>query len=125
MDREFRRSLVLLGAVTLVTAWFSVTFYFPDEHYQILEFMSWKLGVTPVSELPWEFSAQIRPWLQPLLYFLISKPLLLLGVTDMFTVVFVLRLGMGLLSLAALAVFARALLPTIEGEGERRAFIRY
>ena len=30
MDREFRRSLVLLGAVTLVTAWFSETFYFPD-----------------------------------------------------------------------------------------------
>ena len=32
-----RRSLFILTAVTVVTAWFSNTFYFPDEHYQILE----------------------------------------------------------------------------------------
>lgn len=125
MDKELRRSLILLGAVTLVTAWFSETFYFPDEHYQILEFMSWKLGITPVSELPWEFSARIRPWLQPLLYFLIVKPLILLGVKDMFTIVFILRLATGLLSLVALAAFVRALLPTIEGAEEKRAFVRY
>jgi len=125
MDRELRRSLLLLAAVTLVTAWFSETFYFPDEHYQILEFMSWKLGITPVSELPWEFSARIRPWMQPLLYFLIGKPLLLLGVKDMFTIVFVLRLATGLFSLAALAAFIRALLPTIESQEEKRALVRY
>ena len=45
--------------------------------------------------------------------------------TDMFTIVFVLRLATGLFSLAALAVFARAVLPTIEGEEEKRAFVRY
>ena len=61
MDRELRRSLVLLGAVTLVTAWFSELYYHPDEHFQILELMSWKLGITPVSELMWEFPARIRP----------------------------------------------------------------
>jgi len=125
MDREFRRSLLILGAVILVTAWFSVLFYFPDEHYQVLEFMSYRLGITPASELPWEFSARIRPWFQPLLYFLIAKPLLLLGVRDMFTIAFVLRLATGLFSLAALAMFARAVLPTIAGDEEKRAFVRY
>jgi phosphatidylinositol glycan class B len=125
MDRELRRSLLILAAVTLVTAWFSVLFYFPDEHYQVLEFMSFKLGITPASELPWEFSARIRPWLQPLLYFLIARPLSALGVRDMFTIVFVLRLATGLFSLAALAAFARAVLPTIAGEAEKRAFVRY
>jgi len=125
MDRELRRSLVLLGAATLVTAWFSQLFYHPDEHFQILEFMSWKLGITPVSELPWEFSSRIRPWLHPLLYFLIAKPLILLGVKDTFTIVFFLRLATGLVSLAALAVFVRALLPTIEDETEKRTFVRY
>ncbi|HKU65010.1 MAG TPA: hypothetical protein VJQ06_08125 [Rhizomicrobium sp.] len=125
MDRELRRSLVLLGAVTMVTAWFSELYYHPDEHFQILELMSWKLGVTPVSELMWEFPAHIRPWLQPLLYFLIAKPLILLGVTDMFTIVFVLRLATGLFSLGALAVFVRALLPTIESQEEKRAWVRY
>jgi phosphatidylinositol glycan class B len=125
MDKELKRSLVLLGVVTLVTAWFSELHYHPDEHYQTLEFMSWKLGITPVSELPWEFSSRIRPWLHPLLYFLIAKPLILLGVKDMFTIVFLLRLVTGLLSLVALAVFVRALLPTMEDEAEKRALVRY
>jgi phosphatidylinositol glycan class B len=125
MDSELRRSLWILAAVVLVTAWFSETFYFPDEHYQVLEFMGYKLGLTPASDLPWEFSARIRPWFQPLVYFLIARPLTLLGVKDMFTIVFLLRLATGLFSLAALAAFARAVLPTIEGEEGKRAFVRY
>jgi phosphatidylinositol glycan class B len=125
MDRDLKRSLILLATVTLVTAWFGELFYHPDEHYQILEFLSWKLGITPVSELPWEFSARIRPWLHPLLYFLIAKPLMVLGVTDMFTIVFVLRVATGLLCLVALAVFVRAILPTLQSDEERRAFVRY
>ncbi len=125
MDRELRRSLFILLAVTAVTAWFSELFYFPDEHYQVLEFMSHKLGITPASDLPWEFSARIRPWFQPLVYFLIAKPLIALGLKDMFAIAFVLRLTTGLFSLLALALFAQALLPTIEGGDERRAFVRY
>lgn len=125
MDKALRQSLLLLAAVTLVTAWFSVTFYFPDEHYQVLEFMSYKLGITRAAELPWEFSVRIRPWLQPLLYFLIAKPLTLLGVTDMFTLAFILRLATCVFSLTAVAVFARSVLSTIEGDEEKRAFVRY
>jgi phosphatidylinositol glycan class B len=125
MDRELRRSLLILTAIVVVTAWFSELFYFPDEHYQVLEFMSYKLGITPASDLPWEFHAQIRPWFQPLVYFLIAKPLLVLGLNDMFAIAFVLRLATGLFSLLALALFARAILPTIDGEEEQRAFIRY
>ncbi len=125
MDRELRRSLVILAVVTLVTAWFSVTFYFPDEHFQVLEFMSFKLGITPASSLPWEFGARIRPCFQPGVYFLIARPLIASGITDMFTITFILRLLTGLFSLTALALFVRALLPTIEGEDERRAFVRY
>jgi phosphatidylinositol glycan class B len=125
MDRVLRRSLLILTLVTIVTAWFSVTFYFPDEHFQILEFMGLKLGITPAAELPWEYQARIRPWFQPLLYFLIVSPLRALGLQDMFTLVFVLRLLTGLFSVAALALFARAILGTIEGEAEKRSFVRY
>ena len=125
MDKALRRSLAILAAVTLVTAWFSETFYFPDEHYQILEFMGFKLGITQPGELPWEFSARIRPWFQPLVYFLIAKPAMLAGVKDMFVIAFLLRLATGLFSLLALAVFARAILATIAGEEEKRAFVRY
>lgn len=125
MDRELRRSLLILAAVIAVTAWFSDLFYFPDEHYQVLEFMSYRLGITPASDLPWEFSARIRPWFQPLVYFLIARPLMFLGLKDIFAIVFVLRLATGMFSLLALARYAKALLPTIEGEEERRAFVRY
>jgi phosphatidylinositol glycan class B len=125
MDRELRRSLLILAAVVAITAWFSELFYFPDEHYQVLEFMSFKLGITPAADLPWEFHAHIRPWFQPLIYFLVARPLMGLGLTDMFAVAFVLRLATGLFSLLALALFAKAVMPTIEGEEEQRAFVRY
>jgi len=120
-----RRSLIILAVVTVVTAWFSNTFYFPDEHYQILEFMGHKLGITSAQDLPWEFEARIRPWLQPFLYYLITWPLMALGVTDMFAITFILRLVTGLFSVFALAVFARAILDTLKDEAQQRAFARY
>jgi phosphatidylinositol glycan class B len=123
--QALRRSLLILAAVTIVTAWFSVLFYFPDEHYQVLEFMSYRLGITQPADLPWEFAARIRPWLQPLIYFCIAKPLLWLGLHDLFMLTFVLRLATGLFSVAALAVFARAVLDTIDGDEQKRAFVRY
>ena len=52
-----RRALVLLAVVTAITAWFSETFFFPDEHFQILEFMAMKLGLTNPGDLPWEYGA--------------------------------------------------------------------
>ncbi len=125
MTAELKRSLIILAVVTIVTACFSDLFYFPDEHFQVLEFMSHKLGITPASALPWEFAARIRPWTQPLIYWLFAKPLLLLGVHDLFTITFILRLLTGLFSLAALATFARAILPTLPGDDEKHAFLRY
>ncbi len=125
LARILRRSLMILAGVTIVTAWFSNTFYFPDEHFQILEFMGHRLGITPASELPWEFQARIRPWLQPLLYFLIARPLMAMGLTDMFAIVFVLRLVTGLFSVFALAIFARAVMATLKDEAEKRAFALY
>src|SRR5690348_14361268 len=43
----------------------------------------------------------------------------------MFVIAFILRLTTGLFSLLALTAFARAILATIEGEEEKRAFVRY
>jgi phosphatidylinositol glycan class B len=61
MNSELRRSIAILAVVVIVTAWFSETFYFPDEHYQILEFMGSKLGITPRAELPWNFPPASGP----------------------------------------------------------------
>src|SRR5512140_3177096 len=102
-----RRGIAVLLLVTLVTAYFSETFFFPDEHYQVLEYMSMKLGITGAADLPWEFRAQARPWLQPFLYYLVAKPLMAIGIRDLFDVVFVLRLATAAVSLWALWAFAR------------------
>lgn len=118
------RSLAVLGIVTLVTAWFSETFFFPDEHYQVLEFMAFKLGITPAHDLPWEFEAHIRPWLQPFLYYLIAKPLLALGLNNLFTLAFILRLITGAFSMLALAVFARFMLAEFKRPAEQIAYAR-
>lgn len=47
-----------------LAAYFSSGFYHWDEYYQILEFTALKWGKTTAQELPWEFHAKMRPWLQ-------------------------------------------------------------
>ena len=118
-ERILIRSLAIVTAVTVVTAYFSETFFQIDEHYQVLEFMSTKLGFTSPSSLPWEYGAHIRPWMQPFLYFLIAKPLIFVGVHDLFDVVFVLRLATDMASIVALAVFAKATLDELERADEK------
>ena len=127
--RYLRRSLIFLATVTLVTAYFSETFFHPDEHASVLAFLGYKLGWTTVAELPWEFGAHIRSWMQPFLYYLIARPLTLAGMTDPFNVTLVLRLATGALSIASLAMFAVAvtrILPTLnERKGYARSLLFY
>ena len=62
------RRLLLVGlAFYLVAALFGEGFIHPDEHFQILEFASARLRLSPLADLPWEFQERIRPSLQPVL----------------------------------------------------------
>lgn len=109
-----RPEVRLLGlnlAVTLVMASSSLTFFHPDEHYQVLELCGYKLGFTAESELPWEYAARIRPFMQPWLCYLIVSPLKFLQVVDRFTLAFVLRLVSGLVAFAALVQMVRVTTP--------------
>jgi phosphatidylinositol glycan class B len=118
------RSLAVLALFTISTAWVSDLFFWPDEHWQVLEFLGFKLGITPAAELPWEFASRVRSWMQPFLYWLIAKPLIAAGLTDMFKVVFVLRLATGALSFAAIAAFARLFQSDLARSDEKFAFAR-
>ncbi len=115
----------MLAVVTLVTAYFSEVYYKPDEHFQILEFLSYKLGRTSPAELPWEFNAGIRPWMQPWLYFLVAKPMTLVGIQDPFTIVFVLQILTGFASLGALAVFADAMVADLASLDQKLTYLRF
>jgi phosphatidylinositol glycan class B len=122
--RDLRRSLVFLAAVTLVTAYFSETFFHPDEHASVLAFLGYKLGWTTAAELPWEFGAHIRSWMQPFLYYLIARPLARVGMTDPFNVTLVLRMATGALSIASLAMFAVAVTRILATRDEREGYAR-
>ncbi len=74
------KKLILFSlAMHLVYALFSTGFHHWDEHFQILEFLNYKLELSPSSDLPWEFTEGMRPFIQPFFYYLLVKPSLLLG----------------------------------------------
>lgn len=98
-DLKISQWLLLSLGIHLICAYFSVGYWQPDEHYQILEFLGTKLYGTPTSSLPWEFNAQIRPWFQIFSYYSILK---LIPLRDPFIVATFLRLITSLFSFISL-----------------------
>lgn len=108
-----KRLLFIAIIVHLIAAWFSVGFHHPDEHFQIIEFANYKLGITPVNRLPWEFPAEMRPGLQPLMVYILLKPYYALGFTNPYHFAMLLRLLSGMLALFTAWKFHKAIAPQI------------
>jgi phosphatidylinositol glycan class B len=99
----------LFGAIVhLLAALFSVGHLHPDEHFQILEFLGFKLGLTPESALPWEYSAKMRPWTQPGAYYLLAKLYSFIGISDRFFWVGSFRLISSLIGFSSLFLLTYA-----------------
>lgn len=75
-----KRWLLVSLAIHLVAGVMSVGFYDMDEHFQVMEFLSYKLGRTPVGNLAPEFLELDRSWMQPTLYEGIARFWMALGV---------------------------------------------
>ncbi|MDX2130187.1 MAG: hypothetical protein SFU91_14230 [Chloroherpetonaceae bacterium] len=73
-------------------AFFNIGYHQADEHFQVLEFASYKLGFTPEVDLAWEFENNMRPALQPLIAFVIGKAMISFNLYSPFTLAFILRL---------------------------------
>jgi phosphatidylinositol glycan class B len=73
--------LISLG-LHLVAGLMSIGFYDMDEHFQIMEFVSYKLGQSPASALPHEFFENCRSWLQPSIYEAIARICKALGIVS-------------------------------------------
>lgn len=87
------RRLIAVGFVALlITLYFSTGFYHLDEHFQILEYLWFKLGLRGEAGLPWEYPAQMRPFFQVLVLYVWTKPLTLLGLENPFVLAFLIRL---------------------------------
>lgn len=88
MNKYYGLAAVLLG----LTAWFSVGHHQGDEHFQILEFAGYKLGIAQRSDLAWEYGERMRPALQPAMAYLVYKVLGAGERADPFGVALLLRL---------------------------------
>jgi phosphatidylinositol glycan class B len=119
--RFVRAHLAVTLAVTLTTAWFSYAYFHIDEFFQVIEFARYKLGLVDPWALPWEYKQQMRPWLQPFVYWLVGKAF---GVQQLFTLAFVARLVTGLANVGALALFLRTTLPWFASDEEKKLHVR-
>lgn len=84
-------------ALHLITAYFSVGYHSADEQFQILEFLSYKLGGAPAADLSVEFREKMRPWLQPAIYYGMTRGLQFFGIESPFTWAFAFRVFAGLM----------------------------
>jgi phosphatidylinositol glycan class B len=112
-DEDWKRAFLrCMGAALilhLIAVTWSVGFYHTDEHFQILEFLNFKLGRSTGSELAIEFGERIRPWLQPAMDYVIARILMLVGITNPFDWTWVFRFVsgfLGWLSLVGLSILS-------------------
>ena len=106
-----KKSVLYIGGIVffLLTAFFSEGFYHGDEHFQIIEFAQFKLGKTAQVNLPWEFEAQIRPTLQPVLAMGIFYVCDLISIIDPHTQAFVLRLITSIFAFSGIVIFLKSI----------------
>ena len=95
---------ILASLVYFITAFNSHGFYHADEHYQIIDFASFKIGTHTPEELAWEFKAQIRPSLQPIICFVI-KTFELFDIINPYSQAFILRMLSALFALITILFF--------------------
>ncbi len=90
------------------TAFFSIGYFHPDEHYQIIEFSQVIDREIDVASLPWEFRDKIRPSVQPTLCNLIFKACDTIYIDSHYTKTFVLRLLTGIFAVFVISFFFEA-----------------
>lgn len=111
-DDNYKRALLrFLGIGVffhLMAVIFSDGYHRTDEYHSIANFLFYKLGAIPESDLiniNWEYSSAIRSFLQPGFYYLFLKPLYTLGLKDPFYILAIARLLSAILSLVAVTLF--------------------
>jgi phosphatidylinositol glycan class B len=97
-DQKEKLALWISLLLHISCALFSIGYHYDDEHWQILEFANYKLGLSPAADLPWEFTDQIRPTLQPIIVIILAKAMMAINAYNPFTLAFILRLITGVLS---------------------------
>jgi phosphatidylinositol glycan class B len=123
MPKPIRSLFIFCACISACIYLFCATktlpYLHPDEHFQIVEFASYKMGITKADDLAWEFKARIRPAFQPFLCYHIFKRLIAVGIEDHYAHLFVLRLLTALLSLFAVCLFCYSNLSTFSEKHQK------
>ena len=109
MPKKYLAAAVL---ILLIAAWRTVGYHQGDEHFQILEFAGYKLGWVAAEQLPWEFHERMRPALQPLIAYWLTRAVGWFGPPDPFFIAFVLRLLSAGLFLGVMVALYRRYAPS-------------
>ncbi len=122
-NKNILKIIVMLAAVVyIITAFNSHGFYHADEHYQIIEFAGFKLGTHAPDELAWEFNAQIRPTIQPVICFVLLKAFKILNISNPYNQAFLLRLLSALLAIIVISFFVQNTKGFIKNESVKIAY---
>ncbi len=115
---DFFKRKEIAFAIFFLTAFFSIGFLHPDEHYQILELVNLKLSdrFVDMSIFNWDFHERMRSWFQPFIYFLFFAPFDFLSGFELATMA---RFFNGLLGIMALSLFIKV----IDQENHKKIFI--
>ncbi|WP_114939556.1 mannosyltransferase [Mucilaginibacter endophyticus] len=111
------RSCWLLFSVVVVylfVAYNANGFHNADEHFQIIEFANYKLGVAKAGDLAWEFHSRIRSGLQPMLCVIFFKLMRFLGIDDVYYLSFGLRVLSAILSVIIIRYFVASAKGAVE-----------
>jgi phosphatidylinositol glycan class B len=92
-----------------IAAYYLVFCLHHDEHFQVIEFANFKRGLVSADSLAWEYDANLRSALQPLIAYLSLNVLEALELSDPFDQAFALRLLSTVLFIFSTATLCRVL----------------
>lgn len=115
--------LLFSAIVFFFSAWLNQLYIHPDEFFQLVEFASYKMGITGIHQLSWEFNERMRSGLQPFLCYAIFKGLIKAGIADHYAHLLILRLLSACLTLFSSALFCLANLNYLIKEGYRKFYL--
>ncbi|HYG14346.1 MAG TPA: hypothetical protein VEC12_01245 [Bacteroidia bacterium] len=107
------------------TAICSAGFHHPDEHFQILEPLGWKLGLYGPGDLAWEFKEQIRPGMQILLGWIIAKGMIGADIYEPFLLTAFLRQVSGLLTWVVMVAYYQKWKLQFDNSTHRRVLLLF
>lgn len=96
---HLKKIIIVSLLIHLVASVYSVGFHHLDEHYQILEFAGLKLGHNTTAEVPWEYSARVRPTIQPTIAYFIIEAANATGISNPFDQAMIMRMLSATLSI--------------------------